>query len=116
MSLSVELEDVRVITGPIVVPHPPPGDVHLHRGGPDQDAERVASAFERYLNRADGRLVAPSAGFILLGIVLICWPARKTVVTGRRGNGHGGVRVVQKPARAADTGAEAGPVPAPQQA
>jgi len=115
MSLSVELEDVRVTTGPVLVPHPP-GDVHLRRVGPDQDAERMASAFQRYLHGADGRLAAPSAGFILLGIVLICWPARKTVPAGRRGNGHGGVRVVQKPLRAPDPAADADPVPAPQQA
>jgi hypothetical protein len=45
--------------------------------GPDADAERVATAVERYLETARLKGV-PVAGLLsLLALVLICWPARR---------------------------------------
>jgi hypothetical protein len=43
----------------------------------DPDAERVAQAFERYLGSASTSAIPVAGGVALVGLVLMCWPARK---------------------------------------
>src|SRR5688500_17661076 len=90
--------DVRYVAGPADTLPVTGGAVVVHRGpnsmrldieaearpaayGPsrrhDADAERVATAVERYLETARPK-GAPVAGLLsLLGLILICWPARR---------------------------------------
>jgi hypothetical protein len=57
-----------------------PEGVHMSqspRRPRDPNAERVATAFERYLGSAATSAVPVAGGIALVGLVLMCWPARK---------------------------------------
>jgi hypothetical protein len=43
----------------------------------DDDAERVANAVQRYLDSGRPQAIPMAGGLSLLGLVLICWPARR---------------------------------------
>jgi hypothetical protein len=43
----------------------------------DEDANRVASAFEQYFNQSNTGMIPVAGGVALFGLILICWPARR---------------------------------------
>lgn len=48
-----------------------------HARHPNDDAERVARAFERYLETAPTQTLPLAGGIGLFGLVMMCWPARR---------------------------------------
>jgi hypothetical protein len=62
--------------------------VYVERDGPaadighprrhDEDAERVATAFEGYIATARPQATPVAGGLALIGLVLMCWPARRS--------------------------------------